>query len=45
MTSNQDTGTGVATEPSEQMSQAEFQQLYDELRALPPWGQPTGGVR
>ena len=45
MTSSQGTGTGSAPESPEQMTEAEFQRLYDRLRAQPPWGRPTGGVR
>jgi kynurenine formamidase len=38
MTGSQGAGTGPASAPPEQMTQADFQRLYDRLRALPPWG-------
>jgi kynurenine formamidase len=38
MTSSQGTGTGPAPVPPGRMSKAEFQRLYDRLRAQPPWG-------
>jgi len=38
MTSSQGTGTGPAPAPPERMTKAEFQQLYDQLRARPSWG-------
>ena len=38
-------GAGPAPAPPKPMTEAEFQRLYDRLRAQPPWGQPTGGAR
>src|SRR4029450_5902884 len=38
MTSGQGTGTGPAPASPEQMTEAEFRRLYDQLRAQPPWG-------
>src|SRR5215831_6099770 len=38
MTSSKDTRTGPAPAPPERMTKAEFQRLYDRLRAQPPWG-------
>ena len=38
MTSSQGTGTSPASAPPEQMTKADFQRLYDQLRARPPWG-------
>ena len=44
MTSSQGTGTGPAPAAPERITKAEFQRLYDQLRARPP-GRPTGGAR
>jgi len=38
MTSSQGTGTGPAPAAPERITKAEFQRLYDQLRARPPWG-------
>src|SRR5215470_3258961 len=38
MTGSQGTGTGPAPARPEPMTEAEFQRLYDQLRAEPPWG-------
>ena len=38
MTSSQGSGTGPAPAPPGRMSKAEFQRLYERLRAQPPWG-------
>ena len=38
MMSDQGTGTGPASTPPEKMTEADFKRLYDQLRALPPWG-------
>ena len=38
MTNSQGTGTGPAPASPERMTEAEFQRLYDRLRAQPPWG-------
>src|SRR6516165_7281522 len=38
MTSSQGTGTGLAPAAPEPMTEAEFQRLYDRLRAQPSWG-------
>ena len=38
MTSSQGTGTGPAPAAPERMTEAEFQRLYDKVRARPPWG-------
>ena len=38
MTSSQETGTGSAPASPERMTEAEFQRLYDQLRAQPSWG-------
>jgi kynurenine formamidase len=38
MTDSQGTGTGPALARPEPMTEAEFQRLYDRLRAQPPWG-------
>jgi hypothetical protein len=38
MTSSQGTGTVRLSGPPERMTRADFQRLYDELRAQPPWG-------
>ena len=38
MTSSQGTGTGPAPAAPERMTEAEFQRLYDQLRARPSWG-------
>jgi kynurenine formamidase len=38
MTSSQGAGTGPAPAAPERMAKAEFQRLYDRLRARPPWG-------
>ena len=38
MTSSQGTGTGPAPAAPEPMTGAEFQLLFDRLRAQPPWG-------
>src|SRR5215470_13427134 len=38
MTSSQGAGAGPAPAAPERMTKAEFQRLYDQLRAQPPWG-------
>jgi hypothetical protein len=38
MTSSRDKGTGPGHALPGRMSKAEFQELYDRLRAQPPWG-------
>ena len=45
MTRSKDTRTGAAPAPPERMTKAKFRALYDQLRAQPSWGRPTGGGR